>query len=65
MELDPGATTTNTDTESLSAQNDIQNLLCFSYGTVGMFISEGGLDVEDTLLNPVAGQLIWVVLMVQ
>ena len=49
MELDPGATTTNTDTESTqSAQNDDTKLtLTTPYGTVGMFISEGGLDVED------------------
>ena len=49
MELDPGATTTNTDTESTqSAQNDDTKLtLTTPYGTVGVFISEGGLDVED------------------
>ena len=51
MELDPGATavTGSTDTESLqSAQNDDTQLtLSTPYGTVGVFISEGGLDVED------------------
>ena len=50
MELDPGATAgTNTDNESLqSAQNDDTKLtLTMPYGTVGVFISEGGLDVED------------------
>ena len=50
MELDPGATAgTNTDNESLqSAQNDDTKLtLSTPYGTVGVFISEGGLDVED------------------
>ena len=51
MELDPGATavTGSTDTESLqSAQNDDTKLtLSTPFGTVGVFISEGGLDVED------------------
>ena len=51
MELDPGATAVsgNTDTESTqSAQNDDTKLtLTTPYGTVGVFISEGGLDVED------------------
>ena len=51
MELDPGATAVSgaTDTESLqSAQNDDTKLtLSTPYGTVGVFISEGGLDVED------------------
>jgi hypothetical protein len=51
MELDPGATqvTGDTDTEgSQSAQNDDTQLtLTTPYGTVGVFISEGGLDVED------------------
>ena len=49
MELDPGATatgTTNEDTQS--AHNDDTKLtLSTPYGTVGVFISEGGLDVED------------------
>jgi len=51
MELDPGGTAgTNTDDESLqSAQNDDTQLtLSTPYGTVGVFISEGGLDVEDS-----------------
>ena len=51
MELDPGATqvTGDTDTEgSQSAQNDDTKLtLSTPMGTVGVFISEGGLDVED------------------
>ena len=51
MELDPGATaaTTVTDNDRLqSAQNDDTKLtLSTPYGTVGVFISEGGLDVED------------------
>ena len=46
MELDPGAVdTTNT---ASNAQNDDTKLtLGTPYGTVGVFISEGGLDVED------------------
>ena len=52
MELDPGATTptsTTADTENTqNAQNDDTKLtLTTPYGTVGMFISEGGLDLED------------------
>ena len=51
MELDPGATQVSGDTDtegSQSAQNDDTKLtLTTPYGTVGMFISEGGLDVED------------------
>ena len=51
MELDPGATsaaTETTGTNTQSAQNDDTQLtLTMPYGTVGVFISEGGLDVED------------------
>ena len=50
MELDPGATTPSgsTDTSPGNAQNDDTKLtLTTPYGTVGVFISEGGLDVED------------------
>ena len=51
MELDPGATQVSGDTDtegSQSAQNDDTKLtLSTPYGTVGVFISEGGLDVED------------------
>jgi hypothetical protein len=51
MELDPGATSdaASTTTEATqSAQNDDTKLtLSTPYGTVGVFISEGGLDVED------------------
>ena len=50
MELDPGATTPSgsTDTSPGNAQNDDTKLtLGTPYGTVGVFISEGGLDVED------------------
>ena len=46
MELDPGAVTT--DDDQSNAQNDDTKLtLGTPYGTVGVFISEGGLDVED------------------
>ena len=51
MELDPGATQVSGDTDtegSQSAQNDDTKLtLSTPFGTVGVFISEGGLDVED------------------
>ena len=50
MELDPGATTAagTTDNSPGNAQNDDTKLtLTTPYGTVGVFISEGGLDLED------------------
>ena len=50
MELDPGATTPSgsSDTSPGNAQNDDTKMtLTTPYGTVGVFISEGGLDVED------------------
>ena len=49
MELDPGAVATGTTAEDTqSAHNDDTKLtLSTPYGTVGVFISEGGLDVED------------------
>jgi hypothetical protein len=51
MELDPGATSPAGETstgDTQSAQNDDTKLtLTTPYGTVGVFISEGGLDVED------------------
>jgi outer membrane protein OmpU len=51
MELDPGANIDTGDTtaeQSQSAHNDDTKLtLSTPYGTVGVFISEGGLDVED------------------
>ena len=51
MELDPGATSPADETstgDTQSAQNDDTKLtLTTPYGTVGVFISEGGLDVED------------------
>jgi hypothetical protein len=46
MELDPGAVAT--DDDQSNAQNDDTKLtLGTPYGTLGVFISEGGLDVED------------------
>ena len=48
MELDAGAVAATTAEESQSAHNDDTKLtLSTPYGTVGVFISEGGLDVED------------------
>jgi hypothetical protein len=51
MELDPGATSPATETstgDTQSAQNDDTQLtLTTPYGTVGVFVSEGGLDLED------------------
>jgi len=51
MELDPGANIDSGDTtaeQSQSAHNDDTKLtLSTPYGTVGVFTSEGGLDVED------------------
>ena len=49
MVLDPGATAVGTTAdETQGAQNDDTQLtLTTPYGTVGMFVSEGGLDVED------------------
>ena len=51
MELDPGATSPDDETstgDTQSAQNDDTQLtLTTPYGTVGVFVSEGGLDVED------------------
>ncbi len=48
MELDPGAVASTSNEESQSAHNDDTKLtLTTPYGTVGVFISEGGLDVED------------------
>jgi len=59
MELDPGATTPSgsTDTSPGNAQNDDTKLtLSTPYGTVGVFISEGGLDVEDAASQSVYGR---------
>ena len=49
MELDPNAVTAGTTASAQSgAENDDTKLtLSTPYGTVGVFISEGGLDVED------------------
>ena len=60
MELDPGATAAATDTtatDTQSAQNDDTQLtLTTPMGTVGVFISEGGLDVEDAASQSVYGR---------
>jgi hypothetical protein len=60
MELDPGATSPATETstgDTQSAQNDDTQLtLTTPYGTVGVFISEGGLDVEDAASQSVYGR---------
>ena len=60
MELDPGATQVSGDTDtegSQSAQNDDTKLTVSTpMGTVGMFISEGGLDVEDAASQSVYGR---------
>ena len=46
MELDPGAVD-STNTASNAQNDDTKLTLGTPYGTVGVFISEGGLDVED------------------
>ena len=46
MELDPGSAD-STNTASNAQNDDTQLTLTTPYGTVGVFISEGGLDVED------------------
>ena len=60
MELDPGATSPSTETstgDTQSAQNDDTKLtLTTPYGTVGVFISEGGLDVEDAASQSTYGR---------
>ena len=45
MELDPGAN--DATNESTMDNDDTKLTLTTPYGTVGVFISEGGLDVED------------------
>jgi len=53
MELDPNAVAT----ADAAAQNDDTKLtLGTPYGTVGVFISEGGLDVEDAASQSVYGR---------
>ena len=48
MELDPNAVSAGTGTAAAGAENDDTKLtLGTPYGTLGVFISEGGLDVED------------------
>ena len=48
MELDPSG--------SATPQDDTQMTLTTSYGTVGVFISEGGLDLEDGASQSVYGR---------
>ena len=53
MELDPNAVAA----DNAGAQNDDTKLtLTTPYGTVGVFISEGGLDVEDAASQSVYGR---------
>jgi hypothetical protein len=51
MELDPGSTQASTETTATNTQaahnDDTKLTLTTPYGTVGVFISEGGLDLED------------------
>ena len=60
MELDPGATQVSGDTDtegSQSAQNDDTKLtLSGPLGTFGVFVSEGGLDLEDGASQSVYGR---------
>ena len=54
MELDPNAVSSGT---NAAAENDDTKLtLSTPYGTVGVFISEGGLDVEDAASQSVYGR---------
>jgi hypothetical protein len=53
MELDPNAVAV----DNAGAQNDDTKLtLSTPYGTVGVFISEGGLDLEDAASQSVYGR---------
>jgi hypothetical protein len=54
-ELDPGAVDT-TNTNSNAQNDDSQLTLGTPYGTFGVFISEGGLDVEDAASQSVYGR---------
>ena len=55
MELDPGSNSTS-DSQA-NAQNDDSKLtLGTPYGTFGVFVSEGGLDVEDAASQSVYGR---------
>ena len=58
MELDPNAVSAGTTAAAQSgAENDDTKLtLSTPYGTVGVFISEGGLDVEDAGSQSVYGR---------
>ena len=46
MELDPGSNSTS-DSQANAQNDDTKMTLTTPYGTVGVFISEGGLDLED------------------
>jgi len=54
MELDPGENSTSP--QSNANNDDTQLTLSTPYGTVGVFISEGGLDVEDAASQSVYGR---------
>ena len=58
MELDPNAVSAGTTAAAQAgAENDDTKLtLSTPYGTVGVFISEGGLDVEDAASQSVYGR---------
>ena len=55
MELDPGATSTS-DSQANAQNDDTKLTLGTPYGTLGVFISEGGLDVEDAASQSVYGR---------
>lgn len=55
MELDPGAVD-STNTASNAQNDDSQLTLGTPYGTFGVFVSEGGLDVEDAASQSVYGR---------
>jgi hypothetical protein len=46
MELDPGSNSTS-DSQANAQNDDTKLTLGTPYGTLGVFVSEGGLDVED------------------
>jgi hypothetical protein len=57
MELDPNAVSAGTGTAAAGAENDDTKLtLGTPYGTLGVFVSEGGLDVEDAASQSVYGR---------
>ena len=58
MELDPNAVSAGTTAGAQAGveNDDTQMTLSTPYGTVGVFISEGGLDVEDAASQSVYGR---------